>query len=230
MYRLFTGLSAGLSDNACTLDMNCDSQFRHLHQRANGGHWGEHEAIQLISLGPNNYAPKENSISFPRFSDVPGAENRSNGRLNWFQRHLSILKGRSSPRIRGWKFGLYVGLYASVAVFLSNVALLPTTIFAQDGAIDGIGTTAKGDMGKSTRLSTTYHVLINILSTILLTSSNYAMQIICAPTRHEVNQAHTNEHWLEIGIMSLHNLRRIDRKQVLLWAILAFTSASLHLL
>jgi hypothetical protein len=47
------------------------------------------------------------------------------------------------------------------------------------------------------------------------------MQILCAPTRHEIDHVHAREQWLEIGIMSIHSLRHIDRKRVLVWLLLA---------
>lgn len=209
--------------------MDGDSQSRQLHQRTNAGHWNEPEQKRLASLQPNTYALDEFSSDLATFSDDFGARKQSKTKVKWFQRTHLISERRRVPGRRGWRFGLYAGLYASIAVLLSNITLLFVAIFAQDGVINGIGTIAKGDMGKITRLSTAYHVFINILSTILLTSSNYAMQIICAPTRNEIDRAHGNGNWLEIGIMSLRNLRRIDRKRVLLWAILAFTSAPLHL-
>jgi hypothetical protein len=129
-----------------------------------------------------------------------------------------------------WRFGLHAGLFASIVVLLSNMALLLTGIIARDDAFKGISTIAKGETKRITTMSTAYHVLINILSTILLTSTNYAMQILCSPTRCEVEKAHACGQWLDIGIMSVHNLRHIDRKRAIVWMLLAISSAPLHLL
>jgi hypothetical protein len=129
-----------------------------------------------------------------------------------------------------WRSGLHAGFYASLAVLLSITALLFAGLFAYGGVVDGIGTIAIGNMQRVSRTSTAYHILINVLSTVLLTSSNYAMQILCAPTRQEMNRAHARGCWLEIGIMSFHNLWHVDRTRVLIWGLLAFTSAPLHLL
>ena len=145
---------------------------------------------------------------------------------------LQFRVARSSQRFRkrSWTFGIHAGLYASTAVLLGNVALLVTGSIAHGGVIDGIGTIAQGDMRRISLTSTAYHLLINVLSTVLLTSSNYAMQILCAPTRSDIDRAHSNGHWLEVGIMSIRNLRHIDRRRAMLWALLAITSAPLHLL
>jgi hypothetical protein len=133
-------------------------------------------------------------------------------------------------KTRAWRFGLHGGLYACVLVLISNTALLLTGVIARDDTFKGISTIAKGEMHRITTMSTAYHVLINVLSTILLTSTNYAMQVLSAPTRREVEKAHARGQWLDIGIMSVHNLRHIDRKRVVVWVLLAFSSAPLHLL
>jgi hypothetical protein len=144
---------------------------------------------------------------------------------NVFARLCSRLNNMS------WRSGLYAGLYASIFVLLSNTVLLLTGLLAHHGDVSrGVRTVAQGDARFVTRTSTAYHVLINIFSTILLTSSNYAMQILCAPTRHDVDRAHGRGDWLEIGIMGIRNLRHIGRKRFLLWSLLAFSSAPLHLL
>ncbi|KAJ9636341.1 hypothetical protein H2199_008016 [Coniosporium tulheliwenetii] len=79
-------------------------------------------------------------------------------------------------------------------------------------------------------LITAYHVLINILSTIMLTASNYCMQLLSAPTRDEVARAHRHGQGLDIGIISLRNLRYISKRRTALWLSLALSSIPLHLL
>lgn len=52
-----------------------------------------------------------------------------------------------------------------------------------------------------------YHVLmhlgINVISTLLLSSSNYCAQISMASIRSEVDMAHNRGDWLGIGVSSL---------------------------
>jgi hypothetical protein len=74
------------------------------------------------------------------------------------------------------------------------------------------------------------HVVINILSTILLSGSNYCMQCLSAPTREEVDKAHANKRWLDIGIPSIRNVRHLGKQRIALWVVLALTSLPLHLL
>lgn len=131
---------------------------------------------------------------------------------------------------RDWRYGLWAGFYGSLAVLASNIALLLYGALTHDGIVDGISTVAQGDTVFVSRMSTAYHVLINVLSTILLTSSNYAMQILCAPTRNELDIAHRSGQWLEIGLVSFRNLRHIDKRRAMLWSLLAASSVPLHLL
>lgn len=51
-----------------------------------------------------------------------------------------------------------------------------------------------------------------------------------APTRDEVDRAHNQNFWLDIGIPSVRNLRRLDQKKALLWILLVVSSLPLHLL
>lgn len=72
---------------------------------------------------------------------------------------------------KSWRFGLFAGLYTSVAVLLSNLALLLYGSFANGGIVNGIGTISKGDAPSIDRLSTGYQIFIYLLSAILLTLS-----------------------------------------------------------
>lgn len=98
------------------------------------------------------------------------------------------------------------------------------------GYINGIGTLDYGDAEPMKKLGLTYHVLINILSTALLTASNYCMQILSASSREELEAAHARNTWLDIGIISFRNLAYIDRRRMIFWCILGLSSFPLHLL
>lgn len=56
------------------------------------------------------------------------------------------------------------------------------------------------------------------------------MQILVAPTRQEIDRAHASHTWLHIGVPSLRNLTKIDPRRVVIYAILALSSCTLHLL
>lgn len=56
------------------------------------------------------------------------------------------------------------------------------------------------------------------------------MQVLVCPTRTEVDKAHANASWLDIGIPSLRNLRAISRVRIVMWGIIGLSSFPLHLL
>src|ERR1700753_488837 len=121
----------------------------------------------------------------------------------------------------GWRFAALRGAFLSLIVLIVNFAF---TISKRDQVL------YTGHCSKVEKINTGIHVLINALSTLLLGASNFCMQCFSAPTRQEVDTAHKSRYWLDIGVLSIRNLRRINRKRVILWALLGATSLPLHLL
>lgn len=177
------------------------------------------ECLSDIPLLPASATLPQRDV-FKRFP------NNLRSGLNW--KGLSCTKKKSW--LSDWRLGLVVGCGASGLVLIINLSILLVAATRYGGFKDGIGTLAKGLPTSMSRLSTAYHILINLLSTVLLTSSNYCMQVLCSPTRNEIDAAHRKGRWLNIGVLSPHNLRFIRARRVLLWWILALSSLPLHLL
>lgn len=87
----------------------------------------------------------------------------------------------------------------------------------------------QGDCKKVAKMNTWAHLAINTLSTVLLSGSNYCMQCLIAPTRDDINRAHKNQKWLDIGVPSVRNLGSIGPGRAVLWWALALSSIPLHL-
>jgi hypothetical protein len=87
-----------------------------------------------------------------------------------------------------------------------------------------------GKCAVSKHWETGLHLAINILSTVMLAMSNYCMQGLVAPSRTDVDRAHSNNQWLEIGSASLKNLLAMNTRSKVLWSILCLTSTPFHLL
>ena len=87
-----------------------------------------------------------------------------------------------------------------------------------------------GACSQSERISTRIHLVINILSTLLLGASNMCMQLLAAPTRSEIDRAHRDRYWLDIGVPSIRNLKYISRERLIVWVILGLSSVPLHFL
>jgi hypothetical protein len=126
--------------------------------------------------------------------------------------------------------GLYIGFCSSLIVLIGNSAILAVALQSQQSASGSMRALVEDGPDRTHVLSTVYHILINFCSTILLSSSKYAMQILSAPTRDEIDQPHVDGGWLEIGTMSLHNLWHIRRTRTVLWLLFTVSSLPLHLL
>ena len=98
------------------------------------------------------------------------------------------------------------------------------------GLTDGLATIQEGSCQKTKTLSLWLHLAINVLGTLLLSASNYCMQCLASPTREEVDKAHRQQIWLDIGIPSVRNLRHISWSKIGLWWLLALSGVPLHLL
>jgi hypothetical protein len=121
-----------------------------------------------------------------------------------------------------------MGICTAILVLIANIGLLIKG--AASGYHGGVANLVKGDSVKISHYNTAYHTLINVLSTLLLGASNYTMQVLSAPTRAEVDDAHAKGHWVEIGLVSPRNLRVISRKRQVCWWMLPISSVPLHLL
>lgn len=117
---------------------------------------------------------------------------------------------------------------ATSMVFLINL-IVTIWAAAHYGIADGIGAIQNGGCGSTKTLSLWSHLAINVLSTATLSASNYCMQCLSAPTRQDIDRAHAQHHWLDIGVRSVRNLLHISRIKALLWVLLALSSIPLHL-
>lgn len=130
-------------------------------------------------------------------------------------------------RLSGWRFGIFNFAVWAMIVFIINLVV---TIWGTVSFKKSQGVLSTGECGRTKTLNSGLHVLINVLSTILLSGSNYCMQCLSAPTRGEVDKAHAARRWLDIGVPSVRNLRHISRQRLVLWILLAISSLPLHLL
>jgi hypothetical protein len=132
-------------------------------------------------------------------------------------------------KLQGWRFGLAVSASSATFVLFTNVFLVVGAAAASklDG---GIGTLFTGDCKRVNIWNTALHVVINILSSIILSASNYAMQCLYSPTRVECDSAHARRDWLDIGVNGVRNLTRISWQRRILWTLLGISSVPIHLL
>ena len=128
-----------------------------------------------------------------------------------------------------WKPVILCGVVTSLVVLLSNVIVLSYGLSCPPDS-PGTRVLHKGSCSQTSISYTSWHVLINILSTILLGSSNAASQILAAPTRDEVDKVHVSGKYLHVGVLDLLNLRYISKKRGFMCVLLALSTIPLHLL
>jgi hypothetical protein len=132
----------------------------------------------------------------------------------------------------GWKFGVTGWAVAVIMTLLINIGFSVFAITGSRRGFDkGIGTLLQGECSKITRYNIVAHLIINVMSTLLLSGSNYCMQCLSAPTRRDIDNAHKQGIALDIGIPSLRNLVAFSPNwKVLMWTLLGISSLPLHLL
>ena len=141
----------------------------------------------------------------------------------WLYYHPRIQK------VQGYHFGILCCAVASAVVMVINLTL---TVWASKhyGLQEGLGTILDGKCSETKKLAMWIHLGINVLSTLLLGASNYTMQCLSSPTREDINRAHSQNLWLNIGTPSIRNLLRISRSRMVLWWLVAISSVPLHLM
>ena len=129
----------------------------------------------------------------------------------------------------GWEATVRIWIWGVATVLMFNL-ILTVWASAHFKVTDGIGTLYRGDCQKVSKLDTFLHLLINIFSSLILGASNYTMQVLSSPTRHDIDNAHRIGKWLDIGIPSVRNLWRIQKGKALLWWLLGLSSIPMHFL
>ncbi|KAF1974112.1 hypothetical protein BU23DRAFT_462333 [Bimuria novae-zelandiae CBS 107.79] len=151
-----------------------------------------------------------------------------------FQSRFQELEALTQNRLKrsrfyGWRMGVLFGSCMSIFVLCCNIAVVVIGSIAHSGYQNGIANVMYGEASSISRWSTFFHLLINAASTVLLASSNYTMQVLCSPTRDDIDTAHARGMWVDIGLLSFRNLKAIPRKRAALALVLAFSSVPLHL-
>lgn len=114
-------------------------------------------------------------------------------------------------------------------IFVCNLVFTMVAI-SRYQSVNGVGLIYEGDCTTVKDLDLWVHLLINILSTGMLSASNFCMQLQVAPTRANVDQAHENNEWMDIGVSSYRNLKYISKSRKLAWVLLGVSSIPIHFL
>lgn len=122
---------------------------------------------------------------------------------------------------------LQIGIIGVILMTNLGVTIFAVTSY---GSRNGVGLIYNGDCSTVKKLDQWLHLLINLLGTGMLSASNYCMQLQAAPTRADVDRAHRDGKWLDIGIPSPRNLKYLSSWRRVSWTLLALTSIPIHLM
>ncbi|PUU75534.1 hypothetical protein B9Z19DRAFT_1067337 [Tuber borchii] len=179
-----------------------------------------------IPLGDNSYDERgQGESSKSSWAELLPLDSESTQ-----ERSKSFSSGWKPVWYTGWHTGVLACATSAVVVLLINVIL---TIYVATNSKynmkSGIGTLYEGGCHTSRRIGLWLHLAINVLSTLLLSASNYTQQCLVAPTRSEIDAAHAKRRWMAIGVPSLRNLLKIKIERTLLWVAIGCSSIPLHL-
>lgn len=174
--------------------------------------------------------PSRSATSSPTRKSLKQRSTLANTQSILARPFLTFRTRKRKSRFHGWQWGVLLGAYIGTFVLLMNCAFVIVGAFVGSGYQQGIATLFSGSATTISKASTFFHVLINVLSTLLLSASNYTMQVLSAPTVSECKKAHRNGNWLDIGILSIRNIRSISSRRRTIWLILCLSSIPLHLL
>ncbi|RGP72657.1 hypothetical protein FLONG3_6665 [Fusarium longipes] len=135
--------------------------------------------------------------------------------------------------LTGWR---RLATYLTILVFILSIlliALLITSVSmagSQGSGFQNETVIWKADCTTTAQANLWIHLAINIFATGILASSNFFMQVLAAPTRHEIDKAHASGGWAEIGCNSIRNFRLLSRRKIFLWFLFTLSSVPLHLI
>ncbi|KAF2191668.1 hypothetical protein K469DRAFT_746163 [Zopfia rhizophila CBS 207.26] len=109
-----------------------------------------------------------------------------------------------------------------------SLALMVWTVLKYP-LVDDTGTFFMGSCNTVHFMDGLWHVVLNVASTLFLGAGNYCMQVLVAPSRKEVREAHKEGVSMEIGVHSFRNVWRISRPKRAIWLVLGVTSTLMHL-
>ncbi|KAH7193009.1 uncharacterized protein B0J16DRAFT_69169 [Fusarium flagelliforme] len=126
---------------------------------------------------------------------------------------------RTRSLMTGWRGGVGLNMFVAFLILAASVTCLALA------SAKGHMTTWESTLMQSNTttvegISRGIVAAVNIFAIALIAGANYVVQILNSPTRAEVDNAHQNFEWLDIGIPSLRNLSLISSTRATLSGIM----------
>lgn len=151
----------------------------------------------------DSLGPLVKSTDVLRASLLPGVNHKPPTKPNLFK----TLPQEPRSKQSGWKITATWGCGLAVSVPVLNIALLCQSHSKPRSASNNI-VLFSGNCDQSKKFGTISHLFINILSTLLLGASNYSIQVLCAPTREDVDDAHSRGKSVRYAVVAIQLISR----------------------
>jgi hypothetical protein len=125
---------------------------------------------------------------------------------------------------------LRIQVVLAITILVVNIALTVWAIKSYPPDYRGMGALSFGNCSTINTINGAVHLALNIVSSLFLGAGNYCMQTLVAPSRQEMDRAHSKGVSLDIGVPNVKNLRYINRGRVITWALIGMLATLLHLL
>ncbi|KAE8374338.1 hypothetical protein BDV26DRAFT_45048 [Aspergillus bertholletiae] len=140
------------------------------------------------------------------------------------------IKAPDPNHFHGWRVGTLISCILVGICLGLNVAATIYVRVTYPPSRDNLGIMQESGCDHIHSIDSRLHYALNVIATVLVSASNYNMQCLTAPTRGEVDRAHAQRKWLDIGVHSIRNLSFIRRAKLVLWLALLLSTLPLHLL
>ncbi len=132
--------------------------------------------------------------------------------------------------LTGWQRGGAVNIASLLIIGTILLVLLVVSIARPGSSLSRSTVLYHMNRTRIENLNLAFHVIITLISTGIFASSNFFMQIITAPSRQDINRAHSQIQHLDIGVPSIHNLKVVSPGKQAAWLALLLSSIPIHLL
>lgn len=129
--------------------------------------------------------------------------------------------------LEGWRKSAAINIITVSMVTVLCCVLLGISS-GRAGGINANFIFYQGNCETSSKINIWLHLLVNTVSAGVLASSTFFRQLICSPTRAEVDAAHAKNTPMEIGVLSISNLFYMSPFKMLIWLLFFLTSIPIH--
>jgi uncharacterized protein DUF6536 len=123
-------------------------------------------------------------------------------------------------RLSGWRLTATLNTALVFIILLALIGCLPSFLY-RTGGLGRVLVLFNGSCEKSRQINLLLHLATNIISTIILTSSNVFMQVLTSPSREEDDRTHAKGRSLDIGVQSLLNFGQLRRRKLISLVLLS---------